>query len=81
MEAPSGIEPLNKGFADLSLSHLGTAPRSRSILAQGAGRGQRTLLQVRVLGFVLVSWLFVTFQSKPAEYIGRNPIVGYKVPV
>src|SRR5688572_6998475 len=27
MEAPSGIEPLNKGFADPSLSHLGTAPR------------------------------------------------------
>lgn len=26
MEAPSGIEPLNKGFADPPLSHLGTAP-------------------------------------------------------
>ena len=25
-EAPSGFEPLHKGFADLSLSHLGTAP-------------------------------------------------------
>lgn len=26
MEAPSGIEPLNRSFADCSLSHLGTAP-------------------------------------------------------
>ena len=25
-EAPSGFEPLHKGFADLPLSHLGTAP-------------------------------------------------------
>ena len=25
-EAPNGLEPLNKGFADPPLSHLGTAP-------------------------------------------------------
>jgi hypothetical protein len=25
-EAPIGFEPMHKGFADLSLSHLGTAP-------------------------------------------------------
>src|SRR5690349_8866119 len=27
VEAPIGIEPMNEGFADPSLSHLGTAPR------------------------------------------------------
>ena len=26
LEAPSGFEPLNDGFADRSLNHLGTAP-------------------------------------------------------
>ena len=26
VEAPDGFEPSNGGFADLSLSHLGTAP-------------------------------------------------------
>ena len=35
LEAPSGFEPLNDGFADRSLNHLGTAPRGRQILPVG----------------------------------------------
>jgi hypothetical protein len=30
MEATSGIEPLNRGFADPPLNHLGTSPRTRA---------------------------------------------------
>jgi hypothetical protein len=33
MEAPSGFEPLHRGFADLSLSHLGTAPILKAVCA------------------------------------------------
>jgi hypothetical protein len=28
VEAPSGVEPLHRSFADCSLNHLGTAPRA-----------------------------------------------------
>jgi hypothetical protein len=31
VEATSGIEPLNRGFADLPLNHLGTSPRTRPV--------------------------------------------------
>jgi hypothetical protein len=29
LEAASGFEPLHRGFADLSLNHLGTPPSTR----------------------------------------------------
>ena len=30
LEAASGFEPLHRGFADLSLNHLGTPPQNNS---------------------------------------------------
>src|SRR5262249_40348521 len=39
-EAATGFEPVHGGFADLSLSHLGTPPSDR-IVACGAGACQR----------------------------------------
>lgn len=36
MEAPSRFELLNEGFADPSLSHLGTAPVRKPILPAGS---------------------------------------------
>jgi hypothetical protein len=35
MEATGGFEPPNKGFADLSLNHLGTSPVEEEILPNG----------------------------------------------
>ena len=34
MEAASGFEPLNGGFADLSLNHLGTPPKILGVAAK-----------------------------------------------
>jgi hypothetical protein len=41
MEAASGFEPLNRGFADLRLSHLATPP-FQPLTLYGAGNGIRT---------------------------------------
>ena len=32
LEAPSGVEPLHRSFADCSLNHLGTAPHDDAII-------------------------------------------------
>jgi hypothetical protein len=32
LEAPSGVEPLHRSFADCSLNHLGTAPHEVAII-------------------------------------------------
>ena len=43
VEAASGFEPLNRGFADLRLGHLATPPGPRSLwMSGGAGNGIRT---------------------------------------
>ena len=44
MEAASGFEPLDRGFADLRLNHLATPPRERMDGCKnvGAGNGIRT---------------------------------------
>ena len=42
LEATAGVEPADSGFADRSLSHLGTPPSKRTTRS-GAGEGARTL--------------------------------------
>jgi hypothetical protein len=41
MEAASGFEPLNGGFADLSLNHLGTPPRSVEVELSNIARADK----------------------------------------
>jgi hypothetical protein len=48
LEAPVGIEPTNKGFADPPLSHLGTAPRLPKIIPQIASKCFKGAIKRRV---------------------------------
>ena len=47
VEAPSGVEPLHRSFADCSLNHLGTAPSARIIVWAGGERLAQDAEKVR----------------------------------
>ena len=57
LEAPIGFEPMHKGFADLSLSHLGTAPRKAA---------QSNILSAR---FLIIQEISVIWHSRIREVV------------
>ena len=69
LEAAAGVEPANRGFADLRLSHLATPPSDRlygtsvgrfNMVGRVPGRSSRTRRQVRL---VLADHPFGTLQA------------------
>jgi hypothetical protein len=66
MEAASGFEPLNGGFADLSLSHLGTPPHPFAGLKHRLCEGSSL---IPVYQFEFRSWP----NPCPAELYGAIP--------
>src|SRR5437016_13168911 len=71
LEAPSGVEPLHRSFADCSLNHLGTAPRAHysgpcsdisTYTLEGIMNGRGRCL---IIGWVTQEFLFRGSRADP----------------
>ncbi len=65
MEAASGFEPLNRGFADPSLSHLGTPPSSGETIINSIR--QKDLLSRVYWNLIITIWYLL--KSVLRDYI------------